>query len=1570
VNISIKMICTIISVLILHFNIANANDGNLISNGDFEVGNKQKATSWSSNSWGGATAKHGRVLNVPGALGKYCYEFKRTNKKGGLQIFSPIVDVNRKALLQLSFKYKGEAYFKLSFYKKENGKYVSLKNPVSNKSFHITHTLKSNEWKQFEFKTKIPAKYEGNEFGVRIYFLLFGNHPNLNIDNIKIIQANIPVKSKKSASVVKKKVHVAKTLEDEEAARIQIQTGTPSSTDSETFWIFPTKNNFQLKISTWYGAKVKNIKDENVNTLCIYPIKNCKPWAGVKLTIPKNITPLKLENAETIFNFKVSFKLKIIGNASLQNMQISIVGTGSDGKSTQSRPLWLRGKYPEWREVSIRLKDFRGLNKLKSLSGFSFQFIKNPPSNCSFLISSLCFKPSSNVDTKFFIDEVNLNSLSASTEIFPRSATNIRIKGPNIVRDNKPVFITGVEDDVNNFPWLYKLMEFDIIQLQDLSINQQIKYKIKGDNVKVSWPLLNNWFETKIRYLLHNGFAIHANYWDFLPNDKVFKKHFSGAIADTSHFYSMRLDNPIGRKIKENHIKGTLRTLGKYPITFYEFYNELYYGDISPTALVAFQKEAKLKYGSIALANKMWDTNFISFNTIIPPRKKTSWMSCKTTIEPQPVPIELYVEWQRFNERWLGKELKKLTTNIKKHFKFSNSYVIYQAVMALKQGFNGCINTYPKELLNAEDALCHEGGMNFYTQKIGAENNLTITKMTKSLMIWDLLKGISPDKPLYLSESGINTYGPECNKKSFVINFDGSFRFMDDSHNKGNALGFYKAEFDDSKWSTIKMPGVWGKQGYPKCTRGWFRRTFSINPKPNEKIFLTGKELADIACLYLNGKLLHQTSTWSEAFSIDISDLLKPGKNTLAISIDNKFKIDGQVQGGIRNFLALTNQKFFQITKTTAGQIRSWFWSMAVHGVSGVSMSYFYTPATNKDLKPIYSPIKKEYEAVRALPAVKREINAVSEILLPRPRLKGTVAFVYPFETGRAYLDETSSDLYSGFLINNMMSYYLSALFSQITPEVTTCDAIKEGAIDKFKAIVMPVSTRVLTTVPDRLKDFVASGGVLILGPSSMSFDDDTHKAIPSPSWLGIKVGSSLTGGLSVTSKKIKFNNIPVEKRRFDSSYGVKLQLNGAEKLAVFDDGSPAITVNKYGKGWVYYFACNLPFLPLKKSISSILTKHGIQQQTEIVSLDGVPADYIESHIIGSKDNFVWYLNNFGGGNRKLKISWPNAPAGVFKLTNIKTGEILNKTLNKQMLKDGIVITAPSQDPVTLLIERKGSGKKAIRLNLLPTANKRFLNIWRQSPKGEVKVLFNTCARDQMDPFRMLTGKKLLEDNGFEISYAMDFPKDGYIKSYLKEVEKKPLSEFNIYTLLGTRWINTKQAKEISNYVKNGGSMLLSAAAHVGYFGWQSNHTRKKIFKAFNMKCSYINFKDEQKNVFSPSFCTFSNISKGHPVTVGVEKIQLMEASVIDITNKDQNILIKSNATSIPSEKPFLVAMKFGKGRVVVMGDAMWLQPEWLDKADNAQLMLNIFNWLAHKKTKIIPREILNSTVSSKLGVN
>lgn len=142
-----------------------------------------------------------------------------------------------------------------------------------------------------------------------------------------------------------------------------------------------------------------------------------------------------------------------------------------------------------------------------------------------------------------------------------------------------------------------------------------------------------------------------------------------------------------------------------------------------------------------------------------------------------------------------------------------------------------------------------------------------------------------------------------------IVDLAGLWKFKAEGATRDEAAGWQNPGFDDSDWEAIEVPGIWGEvEQHRNVQVAWYRRSFEISEallKRHAKLNLAGKELTDLADIYLNGRHLRRTREWNELVQLDVSASLKPGANTIAIRIENRYLMDGHYMGGIRKFLMI-----------------------------------------------------------------------------------------------------------------------------------------------------------------------------------------------------------------------------------------------------------------------------------------------------------------------------------------------------------------------------------------------------------------------------------------------------------------------------------------------------------------------------------------------------------------------------------------------------------------------------------------------------------------------------------------
>ncbi|NQU09395.1 DUF4838 domain-containing protein [bacterium] len=136
-------------------------------------------------------------------------------------------------------------------------------------------------------------------------------------------------------------------------------------------------------------------------------------------------------------------------------------------------------------------------------------------------------------------------------------------------------------------------------------------------------------------------------------------------------------------------------------------------------------------------------------------------------------------------------------------------------------------------------------------------------------------------------------------------------KFVRDRFNEGVIGEWYAPGFDDRQWPTKNTFFTWDAQDEPEDDRGhdyngygWYRGTFQVpGTFKNQPVkFHCGGALNE-AWIWVNGQYAghseHKIWWWHpHDFEIDVTALVKPGKNTIAIRVWNKAELGGLFRRG------------------------------------------------------------------------------------------------------------------------------------------------------------------------------------------------------------------------------------------------------------------------------------------------------------------------------------------------------------------------------------------------------------------------------------------------------------------------------------------------------------------------------------------------------------------------------------------------------------------------------------------------------------------------------------------------
>ena len=129
--------------------------------------------------------------------------------------------------------------------------------------------------------------------------------------------------------------------------------------------------------------------------------------------------------------------------------------------------------------------------------------------------------------------------------------------------------------------------------------------------------------------------------------------------------------------------------------------------------------------------------------------------------------------------------------------------------------------------------------------------------------------------------------------------------------------------FDDAAWQPVAVPHTWNKVGTYALARaadadmrqgkGWYRRSFAVPVALNgRRLFLEFDGVSKIADVWVNGQHVGSHAGAFGRFRFDLTALVRPGSNSLAVRADNSASAPGSstehviplggdffVQGGI-----------------------------------------------------------------------------------------------------------------------------------------------------------------------------------------------------------------------------------------------------------------------------------------------------------------------------------------------------------------------------------------------------------------------------------------------------------------------------------------------------------------------------------------------------------------------------------------------------------------------------------------------------------------------------------------------
>jgi len=161
--------------------------------------------------------------------------------------------------------------------------------------------------------------------------------------------------------------------------------------------------------------------------------------------------------------------------------------------------------------------------------------------------------------------------------------------------------------------------------------------------------------------------------------------------------------------------------------------------------------------------------------------------------------------------------------------------------------------------------------------------------------------------PVVPYSTGAEALAGNRDNSKWIMMLNGPWKFHYANTPEQSPAGFYMTEFNDRSWNSIPVPSNWEMQGYgdpifrnistsfrpdpPRVPReynptGSYRRTFTLPPAwQGREVFLRMEKTASASFVWINGKEAGYNEGAQEPAEYNITSLLKPGRNTIAVMV-------------------------------------------------------------------------------------------------------------------------------------------------------------------------------------------------------------------------------------------------------------------------------------------------------------------------------------------------------------------------------------------------------------------------------------------------------------------------------------------------------------------------------------------------------------------------------------------------------------------------------------------------------------------------------------------------------------
>ncbi len=256
-----------------------------------------------------------------------------------------------------------------------------------------------------------------------------------------------------------------------------------------------------------------------------------------------------------------------------------------------------------------------------------------------------------------------------------------------------------------------------------------------------------------------------------------------------------------------------------------------------------------------------------------------------------------------------------------------------------------------------------------------------------------------------------------------------------------------------------------------------------------------------------------------------------------------------------------------------------------------------------------------------------REVQEFMHDVAQQPSLStpihADVAVLYDYDNIQSWAIQQQSDVFD--FTQELMRLYAPFHAANVMTDVISTAKDFSG----YKVVVLPVMQIMDESLAQRLRAFVAGGGVLLMGYRSAikNRQNNLHRFMPTPAFihdlLGGRVRESESFGNGISAPVVAKGGYP---RAVATVWRDMIEPSeGAQVLYHYDDkfykDYACVTVNAYERGFVYWVGAGLDETTMSDVVGRVLEQAGIADKTVVDRLERIERG-------DGQNSMAWYLNH------------------------------------------------------------------------------------------------------------------------------------------------------------------------------------------------------------------------------------------------------------------------------------------------------------------------------------------------------